>query len=365
MTDSALIAPNSRWLSDSVIGSVRQRNKPSSRSVLDKRKHYFGDYATDYDGDVSVASGPCAGSPYRSTGNPKSSIALSPNDNRPLRRASDTRMNWSTTGRNSRRQQNDSELNAEDALKLHRERRRLSQIRYRNKLRNYADALDEEVQVLREKVQKLESKHCGSAPRVIARTSPWNVVTEYFRLFRYALTAYVPVAQRCIVSSSSERVYESRAHRDFLHKTMSPGVIIDDDHGVEMMLERWRMVSISQPNYEVQVTGLENGPAGRIIATTKTNIIMCKKMLDNTFPHLANSDRGRCLAAKLLGQRFEVNGSTVFSWDDDKAYMVSVLNKSNVMALMIRFLGNLEDVAFLFDDKYSRLLCRRLLCPSG
>ncbi|KAG6615905.1 Leucine-rich repeat and IQ domain-containing protein 4 [Phytophthora cinnamomi] len=146
---------------------------------------------------------------------------------------------------------------------------------------------------------------------------------------------------------------------------MSPGVIIDDDHGVEMMLERWRMVSISQPNFEVQVTGLENGPAGRIIDTTKTNIVMCKKMLDHTFPHLANSDRGRCLAAKLLGQRFEVNGSTVFSWDDDKAYMVSVLSKFNVMALMIRFLDNLEDVAFLFDDKYSRLLCRCLLCPSG
>ncbi|EGZ06270.1 hypothetical protein PHYSODRAFT_307262 [Phytophthora sojae] len=146
---------------------------------------------------------------------------------------------------------------------------------------------------------------------------------------------------------------------------MAPGVIIEDDRGVEAMLEHWRLVSISQPNFEIKVVRLENGPDSSIIATTKINIIMCKSMLQHTFPNLDKFERGRRLAAKLLGQPFEINGSIQFNWDNEKSCMLSLQHKSDVMMPIIRFLGDLDDVAFIFDQQYSRLLARRLLAPSA
>ncbi|EGZ04557.1 hypothetical protein PHYSODRAFT_536156, partial [Phytophthora sojae] len=94
------------------------------------------------------------------------------------------------------------------------------------KLRTQAQNLETEVRVLREQVQKLEFQLQMISPRIIENTTPWNVVAEYFRLFRFVLTA-------------SACVYETRMHRDLLRNTMAPGVIIDDDQGVETMLERW------------------------------------------------------------------------------------------------------------------------------
>ncbi|KAG6615906.1 bZIP transcription factor 1 [Phytophthora cinnamomi] len=146
---------------------------------------------------------------------------------------------------------------------------------------------------------------------------------------------------------------------------MAPGVIIDDDHGVETMLERWRFVSISQPNFEMEAVRLEKGPCDTLVAATKIRIVMCESMLRHTFPNLANSDRGRHLATKLLGQRFEINGSTIFTWESGRRCMLSVQKKSDVLTPIIRFLGNLEDVSFIFDEQYSRLLGRRLLSPSA
>lgn len=79
---------------------------------------------------------------------------------------------------------------------------------------------------------------------MIENTTPWNVVAEYFRLFRYGLTVYVPVSKRCR-PYDSPNVYESRMHREFLEATMAPNVIVDGGQGVEARLERWRFISLS------------------------------------------------------------------------------------------------------------------------
>ncbi|KAE8992459.1 hypothetical protein PR003_g21142 [Phytophthora rubi] len=331
--------------------------------MLDKRKRAFDEHDAGFDADLTARHEQSVQATYQPseqslTRKPQPSFnGSSPEHKHPLPRGS-------VRSTSSRRSQ-DSEISSEvDALERHRERRRLTQIRYRTKLRNRAETLKEGVKELREEVQKLESQKRSKSSRVIADATPWGVVTEYFRLFRYALTAYVPASERC-TASGSQTVFESHAHRDFLYKTMAPGVLIDDERGVETMLERWRMVSISQPNFEVQVVRLEGGPGGCIFATTKISIVMCDQMLQHTFPNLGESERGRRLAAKLRDQRFEIDGSTVFTWDDTMECIVSVQNKSDVLTPMIRFLGSLEDVVFLFDEKNSRLPCRRLLCPSA
>ncbi|KAE8884469.1 hypothetical protein PF005_g29250 [Phytophthora fragariae] len=337
MTDSTLFPPNSHWLSDNVIGSVLQRSRPSSRSLLDKRKRAFDKHDAGFDADLTARYEQSVQATYQPSDQSLThkaqpfSNGSPPEHKHPLPRGSVR----STSSRRSRYSEISSEV---DALERHRERRRLTQIRYRTKLRDRAETLQEEVKELREEVQKLESQKRSKSSRVIANATPWGVVTEYFRLFRYALTAYVPASERC-----------PAAGRKLL----------------ETMLERWRMVSISQPNFEVQVVRLEGGPGGCIFATTRISIVMCDQMLHHTFPNLDESERGRRLAAKLRGQRFEIDDSTVFTWDDTMECMMSVQNKSDVFTPMIRFLGSLEDVVYLFDEKNSRLPCRRLLCPSA
>ncbi|KAE9066256.1 hypothetical protein PF007_g28543 [Phytophthora fragariae] len=196
MTDSTLFPPNSHWLSDNVIGSVLQRSRPSSRSLLDKRKRAFDKHDAGFDADLTARYEQSVQATYQPSDQSLThkaqpfSNGSPPEHKHPLPRGSVR----STSSRRSRYSEISSEV---DALERHRERRRLTQIRYRTKLRDRAETLQEEVKELREEVQKLESQKRSKSSRVIANATPWGVVTEYFRLFRYALTAYVPASERC------------------------------------------------------------------------------------------------------------------------------------------------------------------------
>ncbi|OWZ12644.1 hypothetical protein PHMEG_00014157 [Phytophthora megakarya] len=202
------------------------------------------------------------------------------------------------------------------------------------------------------------------APRLIDDMTPWNVVAEYFRLFRYALTAYIPIAERSNTFVSLD-MYESRMHHDFLKTALAPDVIVDNDKGVDVLLKCWRFISISQPNYDVQIVHLENGPGGVVAAKTKVRIVMCDNMLHFTFPHLAKSGRGRYLAAQLRNQRFEIAGSTIFGWDSENRCMTSLYNKSDPLTPISRFLGNIEDLSFVFDKAHAAIEGRMILSPSA
>ncbi|KAL3664758.1 hypothetical protein V7S43_010505 [Phytophthora oleae] len=101
-------------------------------------------------------------------------------------------------------------------------------MRYRKRLRNHGTSLEKVVALLRQQVRELEAQHRSMVPRIIARTTPLNVVAEYFRLFRYGLTAYVPVSERCSIQRLPN-VYESRQHREFLEALMAPDVLVDGD----------------------------------------------------------------------------------------------------------------------------------------
>ncbi|EGZ06269.1 hypothetical protein PHYSODRAFT_437305, partial [Phytophthora sojae] len=229
-----------------------------------------------------------------------------------------------------------------------RERRRLTQIRYRQKLKDHADTLEQQVQALRQEVQKLEFQHQTISPRIIAEATPWSVVADYFRMFRFAMTAYIPISERCN-APGYKTLHESHTHREFLQRVMAPDVIAGDERGLDAVLEYWRFISLSQPSYEVRATNVEQGPEGYIVAKTKSKVVVCEKMLRHAFPKLEKLERGRGLADKLLGQRFEASGATVFGWDNEKGRVLSVSSESDLMTPMLRLLGNAEDLALVFE----------------
>ncbi|GMF24288.1 unnamed protein product [Phytophthora fragariaefolia] len=351
--NGVLCPPNSHWLSDEVIGAVRC--KPPARGHFGERDGTSNRGPVHYKNNVLLTTSPPTrerSTPwaYQCEGTapaPASTVAFpnAPNDSNVSPRPSSKRPR---PIHKVLHEPSADKTTDEDALNLLRERRRLTQIRYRQKLRNHADTLEEEVKILRKEVYQLEKQHQSISPRSIATTTPWSVVTDYFRLFRYALTAYVPVSERSI-SQSSRMVYESDVHQEFLQATMAPDVVIDTGRGIDAVLDHWRLISRSQPKFEIQAARLENGPGGSIVAATRSNIVLCESMLRCVFPKLAESDRGRALAAKLLGQQMQIDGSTVFCWDDEIGRVVSIDGQCDILTPMLRLLGNLEDLEFVFE----------------
>ncbi|EGZ04959.1 hypothetical protein PHYSODRAFT_348663 [Phytophthora sojae] len=218
----------------------------------------------------------------------------------------------------------------EDAAQLNRERRRLTQIRYRQKLKDHADTLEQQVQVLRDQVQKLEFQHQTISPPPLKRGG------------------------------------RSHARREFLQRAMAPDVIVENGRGVEAVLEYWRFVSLSQPTFEIRAANVEQGPEGFIVAKTKTKVVLCEEMLRHAFPKLGESERGRSLAVKLLtsdsrrvesrcsaGTMKKASPGRASVWKHTR--VLSLSSESDWMTPMLRLLGNAEDLAFVFDGAYLTL----------
>ncbi|KAK1937048.1 bZIP transcription factor 1 [Phytophthora citrophthora] len=231
------------------------------------------------------------------------------------------------------RKTNSSQRDEASTLKRYRERRRLTQIRYRSKLRNHGTSLENEVALLRQQVQALETQHRSIIPHIIAHMTPFNTVAEYFRLFRYGLTtAYVPVSERCGIQGLPN-VYESRQHRGFLEASMAPSILVDSDQGVEAILKRWRLISSSQPNVELQLVRIENGPGDTVVATTKTDPTKEDLWLGNCW------DNGL-----FYMDLWFLDGIS------ENDHITSLQSEANLLDPMLRVLNGLEDIAFVIDN---------------
>ncbi|KAJ8577565.1 hypothetical protein ON010_g1645 [Phytophthora cinnamomi] len=211
MTDRALSPPNSRCLSDAVIGSVLQHNMRATHSLSDNERfevdgagHEFG-LALTYEPRSRVTYR--FHEKFRRYTTRASVVDRPPRLKYPLRRAAEEENSHSAIS-TADQNNDDAETCDEEKVKLRRERRRLTQLRYRAKQQKNADSLVVEVQALREEVRRLELQHQIISPRVTVDRTPWNVVAEYFRLFRYALTAFVPAEKRC-TSPKSECIYDA------------------------------------------------------------------------------------------------------------------------------------------------------------
>ncbi|RLN59836.1 hypothetical protein BBJ29_005157 [Phytophthora kernoviae] len=166
----------------------------------------------------------------------------------------------------------------------------------------------------------------------------WNVAAEYFRLFRYGY-----VSPQMAVGTTSDDVSElmnsnkSHAQLNFLQSTMA-----SDD--VRMELVR-----------------LEKAPgAGEsLIATTSISLTITENTLRYVYPHLTDNGEGEWspLADKLLNQHIVMRGSVHFDWDRLNGWVARLESKVDILTPMMRLLGNLEDVARVFDGAFIALEC--------
>lgn len=228
-----------------------------------------------------------------------------------------------------------------------REIRRLRQIRYRKKKDDYANTLEEETRQLQQQIEKLEQRRRSIAEAVPTEKTLWNVVVEYFRLFRYGLREPMPARQT--------QEIQPCAQLDFLRATMAPDVLFNAGRGVESIMRNWKYFTLWFLDVEIELNGLKKGGPDSLIASITTSFTITERSLMTVFPHLctpeARSQRGRdgLPLAKLLGQRITMRGLTRFDWDAGYGRVTSVISESDMLTPTLRILGSLEDVSRVFE----------------
>ncbi|EEY65248.1 uncharacterized protein PITG_16879 [Phytophthora infestans T30-4] len=116
------------------------------------------------------------------------------------------------------------------------------------------------------------------------------------------------------------------------------------------MLRNWKCMSLWFQDVEVTLEGLDRSAAGSLEAITKTSVTITERTLRNAFPRLVSKDGAHFeLAQQLLGRRIVMRGLTHFEWDSGRRCFTSVMTHSDLLAPMLHLLGNVEDVAQVFE----------------
>jgi hypothetical protein len=225
-----------------------------------------------------------------------------------------------------------------------RERCRVNQARYREKQRRHVGELSDNITEVQQEIQELESKrqeleHC--APKY---DSVWSVATEFFQLFRHGYNAPTMLSERL--------PQRNHAQLDFLKATMASDVTSGSMSGAEALLEKWRLMSLHHSDTQVQLRCLNEVAKDSVLATATMSLTITEQTLRCVYPHLLHSESESDLelelsplAAKLLNQRLEIQGSMRFDWDSGSCRIVRLESSFDILSAMLKLLGNLESVA--------------------
>ncbi|KAG6953777.1 hypothetical protein JG688_00012653 [Phytophthora aleatoria] len=61
-------------------------------------------------------------------------------------------------------------------------------------------------------------------------------------------------------------------------------------------------------------------------------------------------ERGRYIAAKLLGQRLVMCGSVSFTWDSSTHQVVGLISQADMVSPLLQLMGNIEDVSNVLSN---------------
>ncbi|ETI39272.1 hypothetical protein F443_15135 [Phytophthora nicotianae P1569] len=348
--------PNYRFLSDSIIGGVVQRRR-SSRDVVSEEyrapqsyRDYYRPRQPSYPATRPYESRPvnrtsCGSErsviPQRDAEAVLGLLSLTSGTKRQRVESPDyssRKLHCARTEASTPQPETDTEsLNSEKqeaAAAKCREEKRLDYMHD-----DRISHLKKQTLKLREEIDKVEYRR-REISALPARHNGWDVAVEYFKLFRYGLQSR---GRSTIIKHSDEQLA-------FLRKTMSPNVVLNTGQGHDAMLRSWKCISLWFKDVEVKVEGLDRSAAGSLEAITETSVTVTERTLRNVFPHLISRNGTNCeLAEQLLGRRIVMRGLTRFEWDSASRCFTSVIAHSDLLTPMLHLLGNVEDVAQVFQ----------------
>ncbi|KAG7386673.1 hypothetical protein PHYBOEH_008612 [Phytophthora boehmeriae] len=240
------------------------------------------------------------------------------------------------------------------AERIYRERHRVHQARYRQNMVNKKDALEHDVQKLKEHIIRLEMQRQLISSRSPMKTTPWQMATQYFRLFRFG---YHPTK----TASATQGLCGAKGQRDFIVSVLAPDLsdIYGKKSSVEALLVEWQLVSTCFEDMEMELECLELGDGNSINASCTTTSTITEKSLGIAFPRLLCDPANEFLIGKLLGRQLVVRGVVNFEWDDVNDRVVSVQYKADMLTPLLGLLGNIEDVSCVFNSNFITPECEQ------
>ncbi|OWZ07627.1 hypothetical protein PHMEG_00019956 [Phytophthora megakarya] len=171
-----------------------------------------------------------------------------------------------------------------------------------------------------------------------------GIAVEYFRLFRFGVRQDVPTSEDMLGKA------EAMVQRSFLKTAMAADVTDGTVVGASALLASWKFMSQCLENVDMLPIRIENGPEGVLNATAKCNFTITEKTLSLAFPHLIGDGTADVLAEKLVGKKLTMDGTYQFKYDEQSGRITCFQVTPDIVTPLLRLLGNLEDVARMFDN---------------
>ncbi|KAG3044379.1 hypothetical protein PC121_g21942 [Phytophthora cactorum] len=165
-----------------------------------------------------------------------------------------------------------------------REQCRINQARYRRRKEQRAQAIHKAVLKLREEISQLELQQSHLLSSV--KHSVFDVVVEYFLLFRHGLTS-LPV------SGQTNFVQDPQVQQKikFLHSSMASDVCLGQRHGVDVLSEQWYWYSSCFEELYLQLEHIEKVAANLVVVSASLAVKETETILKCVFPHLMENDQ--------------------------------------------------------------------------
>ncbi|KAG2987450.1 hypothetical protein PC123_g19431 [Phytophthora cactorum] len=225
-----------------------------------------------------------------------------------------------------------------------RERHRKNQERYRLRQKKMNIDLDHTIRKLRDEIQYLKSQrtsiYIGNSKHITLQ----NVVSEYFRVFR-----------RGFVEPDGSRI----PALDYLRLSMAPDLDAGTVLGFEALARNWGVFTKFFRDVRVQLDSVEHTTAHSVVARTTISVTITEVTLRDVFLYRGRhscsgspdqQERGRHIAAKLLGQRLVMCGSVSFTWDSSTDQVVGLISQADMVSPLLQLMGNIEDVSNVLSN---------------
>ncbi|KAG3141020.1 hypothetical protein PC128_g25066 [Phytophthora cactorum] len=244
--------------------------------------------------------------------------------------------------------------NAQKRLKTARRREqcRINQARYRLKQDRKSQLLRETVLKLQEEIPLLEMQR----DRILfgAKQSIYNVVVEYFHLFRHGLRSLRQVNRRQFAQNT-----DAQQQLVFLRSSLSSNINIGDRYGVDALVEQWQRYSSYFRDLHFQLEHMEEVVKNLAVVAASLSVTVTDTSLQNVFPHLLSGYGGTgngievaatSLGKTLLGRRLLLPCSLYFEWDEASSHVVRLEMTVDFLTPISRVLGSLTDAAFALSQ---------------
>jgi hypothetical protein len=327
MDNCSLYPPNHQSLTGDVIGNVVQRAWAAPRLVHDDTLHVTADAGSLRESGACPPAGEPMDAPIAVPSLHTKKINITIGRKRSLLPTTDSAHQSSIVTMLALTVQKH-----EQNLAHHRERRRMNQVRYRQKQRNLEKQLERDI-------HDLELRRHSASIGAPTQQTLWTFATEYFRLFQCGLGSPFPALQAVALN--------------FLRASMAPDVMNGNVCGPEALMTQWKVFSQCFTDIHVDLERLEKGATGdSLVATTSTSVTITEATLQAAFPHLrsdgADGEKWTPLARKLVNQRLVLRGWVRFDWDSVRGRVSRMQSHSDLLTPILQLVGTLENVSRVF-----------------